>query len=630
MPLVGSSALAQSWDDFHFQRAFGEVGLRLELWDEKRSSTNTTLAQREILAREELTVGTLGYFYHPRFVEFDLRGTIGVEEQWTFIEGPQGDRSNQTIFPNWNLRTRLFKENAYSGEIYSTRAETWTRQSFFPTTRSTVTETGANVHANDWTLPSRLHYHRYTFDSHGVSSQDQVRDNVLARGSRLGDKAQLQYGLEYNRTRQTKTALEYEDYSGNASSTQFFGADNELRWLNHVSSRVQKGDIEVESLGGSSQVFNRWGERLIGNAGAQYNRTDSGEAFSETMGLSVGVGHQLYESLSSGLSLQGSTTRVAGGSIDTNGGGGQLNYRKNTPIGKLALSYEIDYYVQDQDDIGGTVPVFDEAHQFTLGTPIILTNHAVEGISVVVTDVTGLTIYSEGPDYVLTAQGTQTRIDIPVGSLISPGDTILVDYIFSPNPEIEFADLSQVSSIRYNFNELADVSVTYATADQTLLSGTNTGILSNSRRTGAALNLYPFGATLGARYEDFDSPFAPFERITLLADYQHKMWKGAFGHLGAETFTTEFDGQAENERGTSATFTFNSRLDGSSVLEFWSQWHEIKYRTDEGTGFGLELSWKRRFRALALSISLRHMDEEFAIASDQRVTSLIFTISRTF
>ena len=630
LPILCSDALAQGWDDFHFGSIFGETLLRLEVWDEQRTSANSDVGQQEVVAREEVTVGTIGYFYHPRFITFDLRGTLGLQQQWTFVDGPTSDRTSDALFPNWDMRADLFKENAYSGSLYSTRAETWTRQSLFPTTRSTVTETGTNIHANEWRIPSRLHYHRYEFDSHGGSSQDMVRDNVLLKGSEFGDNKQIQYGLEYNRTQQGSNVLNYEDYNGYVSTTNYFGEMRDLRWINNARLRSQVGDVEVDSTRASSQLFKRWSPDLTTNIAARFDRTTSESQSNETANMSVGLSHQLYDSLTSTLSLQTSATKLNGGDIGVLGGGSQLVYRKETPIGRLGLRYEADYYLQDQDDLGGIVAVFDEAQLFTLGVPILLRNHNVEMASVVITDSAGLVFYTQGADYFLSMQGSQLRIDIPVGSLINPGETLLVDYSFAPNPEIEFSDLAQRSSFSFDFNRKADINLSYATVDQTLHSGVDSGILSDSRRTSAGANVHPWGLTLGALYEDFESEFAPFERTTLLGSYQGRIGKRSHGRIGVNTFTTKFDGEAENEKGTSASLTVNSGLGDGSLVEFWAEWHKIHYRTDEGNGFGVELSWKRKIRAMGLAVRLRHVEEEFSIASDQRITSLTFTVSRSF
>jgi len=630
LPLLASRGAAQSWDDFHFGRTFGEVVIGAELWDEKRDSASSEFAQRELLAREKLALGTRGYFYHPRLVEFDLRGTLGLQQQRTFVQGPQSDRTSSATFPNWNLRADFFKENAYSAGVYSTRAETWTRQSFFPTTRSTVTETGTDLRANEWRLPSRLHVHRYTFDSHGDSTQDMVRDNVLLKGTKFEDARQIEYGLEYNRTRQDKIGISYDDSDAFFTTTHIFGEDRDVRWINHGRARVQTGDVEVDTLRGSSQLFKRWGKTLSGDVIGRYNRTTSGPQFNETINFAGSLGHQLYESLSSELDLKTSRTRLSGGRIVSQGGGARLNYRKKTPLGRLGLHYEAEYSVQDQDDLQGVVPVFDEVQVFTLGVPILLQNRAVDLATVVITDAAGLFFFTEGSDYTLSLQDGQVRVDILVGGLINPGDTLLIDYVFSPNPRIEFSDLSQTMGASFDFESWADINVSYSTVNQSLISGTDTGLLNDTRRTSAGLNLYPLGATLSALYEDYDSQFAPFERMTVMGSYQNEVGRKSNGRLSVNTFSTHFDGVAESERGSSATATLSTPLGSGAALECWAEWHKIHYRTDNGSGFGLEIAWKRRIRSLGLSLRLRHVQEAFAIASDQRVTSLIFSLSRSF
>ena len=626
----GGRAQAQDWTDLRFQEFYGELELRLELSDEDRATQTSSRSQKEILTREILTLGTVGYYYHPRLVEFDLRGSLGFEQQDISTDGSTGDQRNDATFPNWDLRARLFKEHANSGKLYSIRNETWARQSFFPTVRTTVTETGSSVHAKELLVPSRLHYHHYTFDSNGASAQDQVRDNFTLTGALLESEQQFSYGLEYNDVRQSKQNLSYEDYSGNVRSTIFVGDDRDLRWNNFARVRVQQGNVDVDTLAGSSQLYKRWGPSLNGDLGLQYTRTESGTAFNETTTATTAITHNLYDSLTSSANAQLGQTRLEGGNIDLVGTGGQLAYQKITPLGRLGLRYDADFYIQDQDDLQGNVPIFDETHLFTLGVPLFLGNHSVDPASVLITDATGLTTYTEGLDYFLTAVGTQLRVDIPVGSLITPGDTILVDYVFSPNPEIEFSNLAQTSVFTFNFHHLADLTVSYSQVNQDLISGVDTGILTDSTRTAANFSVYPYDATLGVQYENYDSDFAPYERTSLLASYQRTILSRTMMRLNANTFKTRFADVAEEERGTSASVSFISGAGRSTIFHLTGDWRSIENVSDEGTGVGLEVGWQRDFRALRVALDIRYTDEEFEIATDQRILALFFTVTRRF
>ena len=107
----GARAQAQNWSDLRFQEFYGDLELRLELSDEDRATPTSSRSQKEILTREILTLGTIGYYYHPRLVEFDLRGSLGFEQQNISTDDATADQTNDASFPNWDLRALLFKEH---------------------------------------------------------------------------------------------------------------------------------------------------------------------------------------------------------------------------------------------------------------------------------------------------------------------------------------------------------------------------------------------------------------------------------------------------------------------------------------------------------------------------------------
>ena len=177
---------------------------------------------------------------------------------------------------------------------------------------------------------------------------------------------------------------------------------------------------------------------------------------------------------------------------------------------------------------------------------------------------------------------------------------------------------------------LADLTVSYSQVNQELISGVDTGILTDSTRTSANFSVYPYDTTLGVQYENYDSDFAPFERTSLLASYQRTIRSRTMMRLNANTFRTRFADVAEEERGRSAGISFISGAGRSAIFHLTGDWRSIENVSDEGTGMGLEAGWQQDFRALRVALDIRYTDEEFEVATDQRILALFFTLTRRF
>ncbi len=634
--LLGACQAPQGPTDTGFNKAKAErisgyVRLSGESWNEKRVGRNSSIERNEMRAKEEVMVHVLGFWYHPKLMEFDLQGLAGLEQRQISSNGAL--RSNAVDARNlgYDLHTRWFKELPYSLELYSLRNETQTRQAFFDTTEAVITESGFNLDAHDWYLPSRLHYHHYRYQGRGLNDFNQIRDNLRMEGRREDEDRQLSYSAEFNDVSLANFGLPYKDYSLNLGSTFFFDEDNRDRWYNGFSWRGQTGSNTNSNLDLNSNYHNQLSESLAADMSTQYTRYRRGGQATDTLSFMSGLSHQLFSSLHSSASLRYSRSSFGGSNLDTYGARVALDYRKKTAVGPLDIQQSFDVYTQDRGALQGTALVLDESHVYNPGTPIILAGLAVDHASVVVTDDTGLIIYQLGSDYTLLRIGSRTRIDIPVTSLISPGQTILVDYSFQPTPEqkVRFQTVSTVISL--GIMDRAELSVGRDGVDQTLLSGFDDGTLEQSTRSFASVRAFPVQSlTLGGEYEQFKSNIAPFRRRRVYASYQEDLLDSVVFQAAATAYRSIFENFEGAETGRSASAGLSAAIARSAVADLRAEAHRVRYRTDRGSGYLLEADLRKNFRRTVLSFQARYTNESFLVADDQRILILQFIVTRNF
>ncbi len=629
--LVSLAALSCRTDNSmnrpHLDSLGGYVELEAEAWDEARNGTE----QKERILRETVALFAKGDYYHSKLLEYDARVEFGLEQQ--DIESSGGATTSRSLEGDntfFDIRGLMFKDLPYSVGAYTMRSKTRTRQSFFNTTEALLTETGADVHAKKWWIPSQLHFDHHEYEGRGFDTHREDRDTLRIDGTRLEDAAQYTYAASWNDIRLSSSSQEFEDVNVNASSSNLFGDDKLDRWFNNVNVREQTGTVDSHNQGATSSYFKHWSDTWSSTHEAQYGYNESPGFSTETTSLSSGVGHRLFDSLVSNLSARVGRSDFGGGAIDSYGSTLQLNYTRRTPVGTLSVRQLTDAYVQDQDDLQGSVPAIDEAHVVAAGAPIFLANQNVDLPTIVVTDATGLVVYVLGLDFLTSQQGSLARIDIPIGSNIAAGQTILVDYSFFPNPAIRFRSVSNTTHVGFQYLDWADVRLGLSDVDQDLLEGTDNGLIQDSQRTSAGLRVFHWGATLGAEYERWASDILPFERTSGFASYQRTLLENVFWSVQADVFHTRFSDQAESENGVSASTSVYANMGTNLRWDLRGEWHDIDYRTDSGTGVMMEASLNRRFRAVEGSLGLRYSDEEFDVATDQRIAAFLFSIRRRF
>ena len=620
-------ARAQQPGGFHITETSGSFGLTSQYWDEKHSSLVSTLRQRELLFREEFALASKGYYYHPRLLEWNASVSLLLEQRNIRNEGPVPTTKVDQQGNTWDVRATLFREKPYTGDVYSFRHETLTKQALFNTTKAVITETGFNVRARDWALPSHLHFHHYSYEGQSFDTQRERRNNLLLEGGNTDRKKRFEYTAELNDVDRVSSNQAYRDWNLSTSYTREFDTD---QWYSSARARVQSGSLDTGNYDLNSNYTRHWSETLTSNHGLQYLGTRVLGSDSDSLSLNSDIQHQLWKSLRSSAGFDSIVTKLAGGNITRAGLRGALNYTKKIPIGTLGLGLSSEYYVQNQDDLQGTAAVLDEAHTYNLGTPLLLDSISIDTATIVVTDALGLLVYNEGTDYLVSSAGVKTQIDIPIGSLINDGDTLLFDYQYQPSPAMRFDSLTRSASASLRVPDTLDLVFTRTEVTQDLLSGIDDGTIQDTTRTLAQLDTYPLGMTVGASWEQLHSLFAPFERASIYSRANTTLSSGLILQAGAEMYRTRFTDIDGTERGTSINAAASHAISDASYWELSAQARSVDLISDAGQGVFLEGRVGRRVRALDLLFSVRYSDETFDIASDQSQVIIAVSVLRTF
>ncbi|MFQ5504243.1 MAG: hypothetical protein ACE5F1_05515 [Planctomycetota bacterium] len=633
---LGGPNLHAQGGGFRVRKYDGELRLGAEFSDEKRVSSFSTTSEVEKSLREDLMLHFSGDYYHPRLLEYDFRVELGLEQRSEDERTTGTERSINSSNLGFDLQTFLFRQHPYAARVYSQRTEARTRQTFFETTEAVVMESGADLRAKEWWIPSRFHYHHFTYNGKGADTNKETRDNFLLDGTRVSATSRLAYAAQLNDVRLESFGKRFDDFDLFGSYTQNLGQDRRNLLNSSLRYRTQQGDVDTDNFNSTNNLHLQLSETLSSENLIEFDDSSSGGGVAtETLRGRTSVRHALYESLDTELFLEGLRTDFQGGRFDRYGPRANLRYQKKTVFGRLNLDYNLDLYEQDEESSSAQVSVLDELHVFTPGVPILLVNTGIVLSSILITDATGLLLFQPSIDYNASFTAGRVRIDIPVGSAILPGQTILVDYLFTPQPDKKFRNLSHSARVGVQVLDFASLDLGWSSQNQDLLSGVDTGTLEDARSRSVRLSLFQGGQSVGAEYENRDSTFTPFERHGLSATSGIPVSSDISWQTTATTFSTRFKGtrlkgEESRERGVNASTNLDIRLGSSMTFDLRAEYRKIDLRTDEGVGYLAEARLEYRYRSTSVGLQVRYSDEKFEIASDQEALYVLLTLRRKF
>ena len=630
---VASSLSAQSTQTGGVRFLDWDPRLRLgfEWRDESRRTEFNELQQRERTFREDFLLRTRGYAYHPRLLDFNASGAIGLEQTDVETTGDVQQRSLDGRNIAYDVRTRWFKEHPYTATLYGVRNEVRARQTLFRTTEALVTEAGAEASAKEWWIPSRVSVRDYDYDGRGADTNEEHRTGAEIEGTRSVDGTIYQYALRQNDVDLQSSNRRFEDFEGYVSGSWRMGQTDDDRVATSVRQRTQRGDIDTDSMQASASADLKWSETV--NTSTRVERLEfsaDGSGANDTSRVESSATHRLYESLVSQVGVNALRNEFEGGQIERYGGNVDLRYRKDIGFGRLELGYRLDSYVQDEQSASQPILVLDEPQIASLGAPIVLDNFGADPATVVVTDATGLILYFEPQDYTLTATQGRVEISISLGGNIVPGQTILVDYSYLPRPPVRFVNNGQGVRAGLRVQEWLGFEVGLLDRTQDLKSGTDTGVLNNEHSVLGAVDIGDRDRSLRAEYEDRDATFASYERIEYSGSLRLPAPDPLQWQLSASTFETRFKDDDRTERGDTLRTMLDSMIGLGTHASLRAEYRRLDLRTDEGNGWLVEAMLTHEFRRTTIDLRMSIGEERFVVASDQTHFQIWLYFTRSF
>jgi len=465
---------------FFIERPKLGLGGYYKLEYEERTTPNLKTKSTNQKFREKVTIETNGWIYHPNLTEFHL--TLEPElQQETFRKNqvaatPTESYRKDTSILAYDVGATLLKHKPVSLNIFANRKTGQIDFSNTPDSDIKSDTLGTRLHFNNPTLPVTIALIHRKFNETGFYQKEEDRDEAQIRIRHNAKQSVTHLNMLYYNTETTNTTFETTDISSKTMSTELTNAyfitdDNRVRLDSQIyNMRADYNSLDQNTWILSENLFWAHSKNLLTRYRADYNRREFSGFVNQETRLSAGLTHHLHDRLTTDLGAATVFNKFDGGSEDLYKSNLSFIYRRPIDWGSIQLGAAYDYGITNRSGTEKIIPT-EERLTLTTGTETFLNKENVDLGSIVVTDITGATVYTENIDYQVTMVGLNVSISRTLLGAIANDQQVNVHYSYQinePYDDSRFGQKYRLSLALWSFLHLA---YSHARIDQNILSG---------------------------------------------------------------------------------------------------------------------------------------------------------------
>ncbi len=418
--------------------------------------SNISATESHLFFGPEVGITLDGSVYHPNLVHFNFNGWLAAgfgqikvqsgnstytQEQFQYL-GSFGGGMN--ILGNKPLNATIFGGYGRTYLDYDSFNRVW---------------------VEGWRYGSRLNYNNgpwlftggYTYvndTTTAISGNYSSTQNILdftGTNTRNQGGTRLNYTYNQNAYSDATTHLKGSDQSVTLGDNEQFGHMN-LFQLNSGASFTSSDYTgpSTRQIDADANLNGQHPHNLTSSLSLTYDNFSQANYNSASYGVQAQVAHQLFESLSSSLTLRGadlnSSDQNFDGYLRTYGAGIGESYTKS--LSRSSMLYVNNSMFVEHDDQKTTGTIKNEQHTFAADNTFSLNLPNIVQSSVVVYQNNGQPPFRQGLDYTVTGGASRTIITRLDGGRIPSGATVLVNYNVIPTAAGSYNTLSETFQVR--------------------------------------------------------------------------------------------------------------------------------------------------------------------------------------
>ena len=559
------------WATLYIDRV--SVGIFAEAFSQKSTASGSdSYQQTRTFLGPLVGMDLSGSIYHPNLMTYRLTldGSLGLaQDNYSFGSTSSSTKENRFI-GIFSGEMQVFDSKPFHGRLYSSYTHTYQDYDFFN-----------RIYVDTWRYGGGVYYSTgpWNFAANAYRVTDDATGNLYPRTS---DTRMLSFDVSHRRTAGT-TALSAsvsdftrndsglvssgQDYLLALSDVEDFGARKQYHSLvnlgyNHLETMSTPADLYT--IGGSLRVDHT--EHLLSQHQVNYSHNSFGSSLNDTLNGSSSLQHQLFDSLTSSLTVQGYRySNITGPNSQDSwqlGIGPGVNYVKRLSDSSSLSAYEsIGFFHTEVESSGGILQVTGEPHTFGIGAgpdffSLRQPNVVESSINITGTPNNSGTNYIRGIDYEVVPNGQLTLIQRLPGSTMP--NSVYAHYEYYASPSGSYDTLNNACGIRLDFfNNLWSI---YARLNINQNSGDANMIVQdlNDFIVGSEVNWRFLRA--GAEYERYDSSLSPYNTFRLFQNLTFRPKDYSTISLNFSESYVSFESAGRSEQHYRAILRYNRRL----------------------------------------------------------------------
>ena len=434
------------------------------------------------------------------------------------------------------------------------------------------------------------------------------------------------------------TNHDFERFRGTLKHRFKWGKRSSLRSSLQYNKRT--GRNPTDEIRWNEALSIRHGENLRSSSTYNYSRNNQFEDTS-SQDARFSLTHNTYSNLHTEVFVNNSSSNNINFNQTENKTGLEARYNKTDLFGLNVSAYLGGFFGETTiDSYSGLIEVIDEPHVIPLGGDVLLGTRYVLLSSVIVTDNSGVIVYTEGFDYELRAQAEGfTQLLVVPGGQLESGRRILVSYSAETLPSSKYSALGARVGLNVGYRGF---NFTYSNSmtDYTLIQGPEDRFLDDSNDSNATLsyqhNFSKASATIGVEHRKYKGGLYSSSSLGFTQRLSYAVTPRTSIDFSMSEITSKFsDSTQENVYQLRFSLDWRSNL-GVMLRPQLGAWQRQRSAVPNGinnditerflsAGFDVRWSYHKLFFELSLLHNYRDVNE-----SNNQYDSVHFNFRRRF
>jgi hypothetical protein len=510
---------------FHSQSVNGSVKLK-GLFREQKSLIGTVEEdQRSTYFLGGIMLNTASYLWAPDLVFINLDAEFNPEtRKETYLLIP--DRSEVRTLKKIDLRTAIFRNKSVNLNTFVNLNQTYFNRELLTNIRSDNKQWGGLLSLNNKFLPVSVSFRQSDWSQKELQTGrnfTMTQNNILGRISKsIGQNdshefiySRDDYTYNYAGSREVNNIIDKVALNNSI----YFDKRRSYMFNSQVSYYNQAGDNEFTKIEAIERLMFTLPANLRLTGVYNYHRLEDPSQLLSQNRISGSINHQLFESLTSNVSIDYSGISHTIYKEKNLKAGFDINYTKKIGNSRINMSYRYFRSYFDMNGISAPIKIINEEHNLSDGKITLLNKPYVDLSTIIIKDQAGIIIYQINFDYTITVRNNYVEIQRILGGQIANNQLINADYTaIQPGSYSYEADNNSFSSSLLLFKKLIELYYRGSIQDYRKLEETDFLTLNyfNQNIYGGRIDIGFAG--FGAEYDVYNSNIIPYKRIRYYID----------------------------------------------------------------------------------------------------------------